>query len=345
MGEIIIKNIKKSFGDTDVLKGIDLEIKDSSFTIILGPSGCGKSTLLRILSGLEYADEGEIIIAGKDVTNLEPKERQLAMVFQNYALYPHMSVYKNVEYSLKIKKIPKKERRERVMEALRTVEMDTQVDKLPGQLSGGQRQRVALARAIVKNPEVFLMDEPLSNLDAKLRNHMRHSILGLQKKLGTTFVYVTHDQTEAMTMGDNIILLNEGHIVQQGSPKEMYTNPNHIFVAGFIGNPPANIIKTSFGYLGIRPEDLHTREELGDCVYISGKIGGTEPMGSDILYNVSSSLGKLLVKADNKWDEISENVVLKLPINKILYFDIEGNRIYDPVKEEQEFLATLRKEY
>ena len=343
MGEIVIENVKKSFGKTEVLKGINLEIKDSSFTIILGPSGCGKSTLLRILSGLEHADEGKIKISGRDVTDAEPKDRKLAMVFQNYALYPHMSVYKNVEYSLKIKKVPKEERKERVLSALRTVEMENQAEKLPGQLSGGQRQRVALARAIVKSPEVFLMDEPLSNLDAKLRNQMRHSILELHKKLGTTFVYVTHDQTEAMTMGDNIILLNEGCVIQQGSPKEMYTNPNHIFVAGFIGNPPANLLSAPFGYVGIRPEDLHTREELGESVYIKGDIDVFEPMGSDILYNVSTGLGKLLVKADNKWEEAPQSVILKLPINKIMYFDLQGKRIYNPEKEEKEFLAMVNR--
>ncbi len=341
MGEIIIRNIKKSFEKTEVLKGIDLEIKDSSFTIILGPSGCGKSTLLRILSGLEYADEGTICIAGNDVTKAEPKDRKLAMVFQNYALYPHMTAYKNVEYSLKIQKIPKEERRERVMAALRTVEMEALADKLPGQMSGGQRQRVALARAIVKSPEAFLMDEPLSNLDAKLRNQMRHSILELHKKLGTTFVYVTHDQTEAMTMGDNIVLLNEGRIVQQGSPKEMYTNPNHIFVAGFIGNPPTNLISTSFGYVGIRPEDLHTREEFENSIVLHGVVNVFEPMGSDILYDVTTGLGRLQVKADNKWEEIPEEVKLKLPVNKILYFDRDGNRIYQAETQEKEFMDII----
>lgn len=226
MGDILIKGIKKSFQNLDVLKGIDLEIKDASFTIILGPSGCGKSTLLRILSGLEFADEGKIWIAGKEVSKVEPKDRQLAMVFQNYALYPHMTAYKNVEYSLKVKKVPKKERDEMVRAALRTVELEEQAHKLPGQMSGGQRQRVALARAIVKQPEVFLMDEPLSNLDAKLRNQMRHSILELHKKLGTTFVYVTHDQTEAMTLGDRIVIMKDGVVQQIGTPQQVYDHPD-----------------------------------------------------------------------------------------------------------------------
>ncbi len=341
MGNIQIRDVSKSFDKTKVLKHIDLEIPDGSFTIILGPSGCGKSTLLRILSGLETSDDGEVWISGRDVTRAEPKDRRVAMVFQNYALYPHMNVFKNVEYSLKIKKVPKEERRTRVMEALKTVDLEDQVKKLPGQMSGGQRQRVALARAIVKKPDVFLMDEPLSNLDAKLRNQMRHSILNLHKKLGTTFVYVTHDQTEAMTMGDNIILFNEGHIVQQGTPKEMYTNPNHIFVAGFIGNPSANIIRTSFGYVSIRPEDIEINTISSACgqeaYELSGTVNVSEPMGSDILYDVATSLGQLHVKAENSWSTVPEKLILRVPKHKILYFDADGRRIYDPQEEVRLF--------
>ena len=214
--------------------------------------------------------------------------------------------------------------------------------KLPGQMSGGQRQRVALARAIVKQPEVFLMDEPLSNLDAKLRNQMRHSILELHKKLGTTFVYVTHDQTEAMTMGDNIVLLNEGKIIQQGSPKEMYTNPNHIFVAGFIGNPSTNLIEMPFGYIGIRPEDLHTRNRNAEDIELTGTVNASEPMGSDILYDITTKVGRFHVKADNKWEDESKNLVVHVPKDKVLYFDKEGNRIYDAHIEEGVFLTLLK---
>lgn len=341
MGAIKVENIKKSFGNTEILKGINLEIKDSSFTIILGPSGCGKTTLLRIISGLEQEDSGEIFISDKNITRVEPKDRHVAMVFQNYALYPHMDVYKNVEYSLKIKRVPKAERKEKVMEALRIVGLEDQVKKLPAQMSGGQRQRVALARAIVKNPDVFLMDEPLSNLDAKLRNQMRHSILELHKKLGTTFVYVTHDQTEAMTMGDNIVLMNEGHIVQQGSPKEMYTNPNHIFVAGFIGNPPTNIIKTDFGYLGIRPEDLHIKPATRHDYVIKGQINIAEPIGSEILYDVTSeNLGRIHVKVDNQWEEIPDVITVYVSPEKVLYFGEDGSRIYEP-DEKMKNLAML----
>ena len=345
MGEIQIKDISKAFDQTQVLNNIDLDIPDGSFTIILGPSGCGKSTLLRILSGLETSDGGEIWISGKDVTHAEPKDRQVAMVFQNYALYPHMTAFKNVEYSLKIKKVPKEERRKKVMEALHTVELEDQYKKLPGQMSGGQRQRVALARASVKNPEVFLMDEPLSNLDAKLRNQMRHSILNLHKKLGTTFVYVTHDQTEAMTMGDNIILLNEVNIVQQGTPKEMYTNPNHVFVAGFIGNPPANILKTYFGYVSIRPEDIRvkTDTEKTSAYVIGGTVNVFEPMGSDILYDVTTDIGRLLVKTDNQWQETPDTLTLEIPKDKILYYNSSGERIYEPSKEKKMFAESMRK--
>ncbi len=342
MGNIEIKGISKAFDKTEVLKDIDLNIPDGSFTIILGPSGCGKSTLLRILSGLETSDAGEIWISGQDMTNVEPKDRKVAMVFQNYALYPHMTAYKNVEYSLKIKKVPKEERHQKVMEALKTVELEDQYKKLPGQMSGGQRQRVALARAIVKNPEVFLMDEPLSNLDAKLRNQMRHSILNLHKQLGTTFVYVTHDQTEAMTMGDHIVLFNEGHIVQQGSPKEMYTNPNHIFVAGFIGNPPANIITTDFGYVSIRPEDIQIVRDLSQKkekgIELAGTVNVSEPMGSDILYDVKTKLGRLHVKGENSWENIDNHVLLYIPSGKILYFNRDGERIYQPQSEEKIFM-------
>lgn len=186
------------------------------------------------------------------------------------------------------------------------------------------------------------MDEPLSNLDAKLRNQMRHSILELHKKLGTTFVYVTHDQTEAMTMGDNIVLLNEGKIVQQGSPKEMYTNPNHVFVAGFIGNPSTNLIEMPFGYIGIRPEDLHTRNQGQDDIELNGSVNVSEPMGSDILYDITTGVGRLHVKADNKWQDIPQNLVVHVPKNKILYFDRDGNRIYDAHKEEKVFLTLLK---
>jgi len=346
MGNVVINDVKKAFGKNEILKGIDLEIKDGSFTIMLGPSGCGKSTMLRILSGLESVDEGSVIIKNHDVTNAEPKDRKVAMVFQNYALYPHMTAYKNVEYSLKVQKIDKATRKKKVMDALKTVGLEEQANKLPFQMSGGQRQRVALARAIVKKPEVFLMDEPLSNLDAKLRNQMRHSILELHKKLGTTFVYVTHDQTEAMSMGDNIVLMNKGVIVQQGSPKELYTNPNHIFVAGFIGNPAMNIIKMPFGYVGIRPENIKlekmiTEVQANDAIHLTAAVIVSEPLGGEILYDMKTSIGRIQVKAENTWGEEENLYHLIIPKDKILYFDEEGNRLYTTNEQEKVFLEMI----
>ena len=243
MGKIAIEHLVKNFNKTKVLKDISLEIEDGSFTILLGPSGCGKSTLLRIIAGLETPTSGRLFIDDKDVTDSEPKDREIAMVFQNYALYPHMSVFKNVEYGLKIKKIPKEKRRKMVDDVLKMVDLSDQAEKLPAQMSGGQRQRVALARAIVKDPRVFLMDEPLSNLDAKLRTQMRFELIEMYKKVKNTFLYVTHDQVEAMSMGTYIVVMNQGEIMQKGTPKEIYTNPANLFVAQFIGAPPANIIE------------------------------------------------------------------------------------------------------
>ena len=238
MGKIAIEHLVKNFNKTKVLKDISLEIEDGSFTILLGPSGCGKSTLLRIIAGLETPTSGRLFIDDKDVTDSEPKDREIAMVFQNYALYPHMSVFKNVEYGLKIKKIPKEKRRKMVDDVLKMVDLSDQAEKLPAQMSGGQRQRVALARAIVKDPRVFLMDEPLSNLDAKLRTQMRFELIEMYKKVKNTFLYVTHDQVEAMSMGTYIVVMNQGEIMQKGTPKEIYTNPANLFVAQFIGAPP-----------------------------------------------------------------------------------------------------------
>ena len=214
MGKIAIEHLVKNYNKTKVLKDISLEIEDGSFTILLGPSGCGKSTLLRIIAGLETPTSGRLFIDDKDVTDSEPKDREIAMVFQNYALYPHMSVFKNVEYGLKIKKIPKEKRRKMVDDVLKMVDLSDQAEKLPAQMSGGQRQRVALARAIVKDPRVFLMDEPLSNLDAKLRTQMRFELIEMYKKVKNTFLYVTHDQVEAMSMGTYIVVMNQGEIMQ-----------------------------------------------------------------------------------------------------------------------------------
>lgn len=291
MSRIILQDIKKSFKKTAVLHGIDLEIQDGSFTVLLGPSGCGKSTLLRIIAGLEKQDAGRLIIGNEDVSGLEPQDRDIAMVFQNYALYPHMNVRKNIEYGLKAKRVPKEERQQRIDSVVKLVQLEDQLDKLPAQMSGGQRQRVALARAIVKRPRAFLMDEPLSNLDAKLRSQMRVEIASLHKHLGTTFLYVTHDQVEAMSMGTHIVVLNGGSIMQQGTPREIYTNPQNLFVAQFIGSPPANVLKFGDHYAAIRPEEIYFQPDVGRRLTLKGEVQAREHLGGETLYYVMTEYG------------------------------------------------------
>ena len=242
MAAIILENLVKSYGEVEVLHHVKGEITDGELIVIVGPSGCGKSTLLRMIAGLEKITAGEISIGGKVVNNLEPADRDIAMVFQNYALYPHMSVRQNMAYGLKIRKIPKDEIEQRVNEAAEILGISQYLDRKPRQLSGGQRQRVAMGRAIVRKPQVFLFDEPLSNLDAKLRVQMRLEIRKLQKRLNVTSIYVTHDQVEAMTLGDRLMVLNGGVVEQFGTPIELYDHPKTIFVAGFIGSPSMNFI-------------------------------------------------------------------------------------------------------
>ena len=246
MAEILLDGVRKSYGDVEVIKGVDWKIGDGEFVVIVGPSGCGKSTLLRMIAGLETISAGEISINGRVVNKLEPSERDIAMVFQNYALYPHMSVYKNMAYGLTIKKIPRDEIEKRVQRAAEILEIGEYLDRSPRQLSGGQRQRVAMGRAIVRQPSVFLFDEPLSNLDAKLRVQMRLEIKKLQQDLGITSVYVTHDQVEAMTLGHRLAVLNGGVVEQLGTPIEIYEKPRTIFVASFIGSPSMNLIDATF---------------------------------------------------------------------------------------------------
>jgi len=242
MGSVTLRNIRKSFGAVEVLHGIDLDVADGEFVVLVGPSGCGKSTLLRSLAGLETISAGDISIDGKVINNLEPKNRDIAMVFQNYALYPHMKVRENMAFSLKLAKRPKAEIDSKVAEAAEILSLTPMLDRYPRQLSGGQRQRVAMGRAIVRDPEVFLFDEPLSNLDAKLRVQMRSEIKELHQRLGTTIVYVTHDQIEAMTMADTIVVMKDGHVEQIGAPLDLYDTPANLFVAGFIGSPAMNFL-------------------------------------------------------------------------------------------------------
>src|SRR5215470_9097958 len=245
MAEIAIRALRKAYGRAEILHGIDLSIGEREFMVILGPSGCGKSTLLRMVAGLEEITAGEIAIDGRVVNNLEPKDRDIAMVFQNYALYPHMNVYENMAYGLKIRGMSKQEIDERVRDAGKILELGALLDRKPRQLSGGQRQRVAMGRAIVRHPKVFLFDEPLSNLDAKLRVQMRFELQNLHRRLAVTSLYVTHDQVEAMTLGQRIIIMNAGRAEQIGTPAEIYARPATTFVAGFIGSPPMNLIKAT----------------------------------------------------------------------------------------------------
>ncbi len=240
MAEVKLSHIKKSYGDVEIVKDFDLDIRDKEFMVFVGPSGCGKSTTLRMIAGLEDITGGDLLIGGRRVNDVSPKDRDIAMVFQNYALYPHMTVYENMAFSLKLRHLSKDEIRKKVGEAARVLQLESLLERKPKELSGGQRQRVAMGRALVRNPSVFLLDEPLSNLDAKLRVSMRTEIARLHQSLQTTMIYVTHDQTEAMTLGDRIVVMNDGVIQQCGTPMELYQHPVNQFVAGFIGNPPMN---------------------------------------------------------------------------------------------------------
>ncbi len=247
MAQVHLRSVKKSYDKLEVIHGIDMEIADGEFIVIVGPSGCGKSTLLRMIAGLERITAGEVAIGERVVNELEPKDRDIAMVFQNYALYPHMSVYENMAYGLKIRKLSKDDIDARVRKAAKTLELEKLLDRRPRQLSGGQRQRVAMGRAIVREPAVFLFDEPLSNLDAKLRVQMRLEIKRLQRELGVTSIYVTHDQVEAMTLADRLIVMNAGVADQIGTPMDVYDRPSSVFVAGFIGSPAMNFLAAKVG--------------------------------------------------------------------------------------------------
>jgi sn-glycerol 3-phosphate transport system ATP-binding protein len=303
MAAVTLKQVKKSFGATAVIHGIDLSIADGEFLVLVGPSGCGKSTLLRMVAGLEETTSGEISIAGRPVNNLEPKDRDIAMVFQNYALYPHMSVFDNMAYGLRIRGLDKAEIDRRVKKAAESLQLALLLERKPRQLSGGQRQRVAMGRAIVRDPKVFLFDEPLSNLDAKLRVQMRVEIKRLQRSLGVTSIYVTHDQVEAMTLADRLVVMNAGRAEQIGTPMELYNRPATLFVAGFIGSPAMNLIPaTAAGNalelpggrklrldwpasgdvtVGIRPEHL-TAAKGGDAA-LPLRVELIEPLGAETL--------------------------------------------------------------
>ncbi|MDK2978487.1 MAG: sn-glycerol 3-phosphate transport system ATP-binding protein [Bacteroidales bacterium] len=345
MQKIELISIDKAYEvGNPIIENLNLNIDDGSFTVLLGPSGCGKSTILRMIAGLEKETGGEIFIGGKTMQNVEPGDRDIAMVFQNYALYPTMTVRGNIEFGLENNKIPKDERNTRIHEICDMIGITEYLNRKPQSLSGGQRQRVALARAMVKKPSVFLMDEPLSNLDAKLRSQIRTELIELYHNLKTTFVYVTHDQVEAMSMGTHIILLNKGEIMQQGSPIEIYNNPQNIFTAQFIGTPPMNILKMSdinnfkrvdddVAYVGFRPEHVQIAPKnlsnmfAGSVLRLTGKIVTHEVLGSEILYKVETPSGVILLKIFDLSQIFEGEISVVIPEKNLCYFDHNENRI------------------
>jgi multiple sugar transport system ATP-binding protein len=366
VAEVILKNIWKRYNnEVTAVKNFNLEIKDKEFVVFVGPSGCGKTTTLRMIAGLEDISEGDLYIGGRRVNDVAPKDRDIAMVFQNYALYPHMSVYQNMAFGLKLRKVPKAEIDQRVREAARILDIEHLLDRKPKALSGGQRQRVALGRAIVREPQVFLMDEPLSNLDAKLRVQMRAEIRKLHQRIQTTVVYVTHDQTEAMTMGDRIVVMRDGVIQQVDTPQNVYNYPANLFVAGFIGSPAMNFLRGDLVeeggkvyfrapelsllipegrypalrdagvigkevVLGIRPEDLHN-EEVFLSAYpdtaFTARIEVVENMGSE-LYLHGNKGGQAFVARVSARTNAQPGTEIKLALdgNKIHIFDAETEK-------------------
>ncbi len=295
MGKIQLRQVRKSFGDVHVIPGIDLDIEDGEFVVFVGPSGCGKSTLLRLIAGLEDTSAGVIEIDGADATHLPPAKRGLAMVFQSYALYPHMTVRKNIAFPLKMAGLSEAEQTKKIEAAAKVLNLTSYLDRRPGQLSGGQRQRVAIGRAIVREPAAFLFDEPLSNLDASLRVTMRQEITELHQTLKTTMIYVTHDQVEAMTMADKIVVLNAGRVEQVGSPMDLYNSPDNLFVAGFIGSPRMNLLEgpeaAAMGAktIGVRPEHI----TIGEGPW-SGRVVLAEHLGSDTFLKVDAGANGIM---------------------------------------------------
>lgn len=328
MGNITLNQITKNFGDVEVIQPIDLNIEDGEFVVFVGPSGCGKSTLLRLIAGLEDVTSGQIMIDGKDATDIPPAKRGLAMVFQSYALYPHMSVRKNIGFPLKMAKMPRSEANRKIEAAAEVLNLTDYLKRRPGQLSGGQRQRVAIGRAIVREPEAFLFDEPLSNLDAALRVNMRLEISELHQKLKTTMVYVTHDQVEAMTMADKIVVLSAGNIEQVGSPLELYRSPRNRFVAEFIGSPKMNFLsgthasKYDAHSIGIRPEHFKVSSDSGEW---KGEVGVTEHLGSDTFFRVHFDEDVLTARINGEIDvHHGDTVYLSANAEHIYKFDNQG---------------------
>ena len=353
MAGVVLENIRKSYGNVDVIKGVDLEINDGEFTVFVGPSGCGKSTLLRMIAGLEDISAGDMFIGEKRVNELPPKDRSVAMVFQSYAIFPHMTVRENIGFGLTIAKTPKAEKDSKVQEAARILQMEHLLDRRPSQLSGGQRQRVAIGRAITRKPEVFLFDEPLSNLDAALRMDMRMEIGKLHQQLGATMIYVTHDQVEAMTLADKIVVLKDGEVMQAGAPMDLYHHPKNLFVAGFLGAPSMNfsivdIVKIdgehitvksdaiaqtvvnaqgrSFAVgdkatLGLRPQYLSIVD--AEASSMTGTVVLTERLGSETVLNIRLTDGSTMIAAiaDDQIFDKGQSVGLAFDAAKAHLFD------------------------
>ena len=330
MAEIRLENVSKCFGAAESIGHLNLTIQDGSFTVLLGPSGCGKTTLLRMIAGIGPATSGKIYMDGEDISDVPPGKRNVAMVFQNYAIYPTMSVRENIEFCLKNNKVPKKERTERVERVAETVGLKEYLGRRPSELSGGQRQRVALARAMVKEPAVFLMDEPLSNLDAKLRLAMRSELIQLHEQLKTTFIYVTHDQMESMAMADQIVLMDQGTIMQQAAPEVIYHDPDNIFTAQFIGMPPANILELpgQAGSIGFRPERVKLnagREKTG--FRRRGKILTRELLGAEVQYKIQIPEGVVMVRSQELSFRAGDMAEIFSDREDLYFFDCQGKRI------------------
>ncbi|MEM9063018.1 MAG: ABC transporter ATP-binding protein [Pseudomonadota bacterium] len=333
MGKILLQGVSKSFGQTEVIRPLDLVIEDGEFAVFVGPSGCGKSTLLRLIAGLEDVTDGLIEIDGEDATRIPPAKRGLAMVFQSYALYPHMTVRKNIAFPLRMAALDQAEQTRRVEQAAAVLNLTDYLDRRPGQLSGGQRQRVAIGRAIVREPSAFLFDEPLSNLDAALRVGMRLEISELHERLKTTMIYVTHDQVEAMTMADKIVVLQAGRIEQVGSPLDLYRTPRNLFVAGFIGSPRMNFIegdeaaKRDAQTIGIRPEHMTISDSDGPW---SGTVNVSEHLGSDTFLHIHETglAETITVRADGEVGfRHGDRVHLSPREDMVHRFDAQGQRV------------------
>lgn len=344
MAEIRFEDITKKFGDKIILDRLNLSIEDGSFTVMIGPSGCGKTTLLRIIAGIGPQTSGKVYLDGEDISGLPPAKRNVAMVFQNYAIYPTMTVQENIEFGLKNNKVPKEERERLVKEISEIVGIGDLLNRKPSTLSGGQRQRIALARAMVKKPKVFLMDEPLSNLDAKLRVSLRTELIELHNRLKTTFVYVTHDQTEAMSMGTKIILMNRGVIQQEASPTDIYHDPDNLFTAQFIGSPQMNVIHfdDSRACYGFRPEKVHLRSEGGQFFYNRrGTIVTKEMLGSETIYQIRYDGHSIMAKSLEDSFEQGSEVYIGVKKENILMFDENERRVRDDDRRYHIWLQEL----